>query len=340
MKYKGFIFITACVISTLLNCSNGIDDEDHKKPIIPPDTIEIPPKEPIIWKDYIKNKLELLKDSTWPDGKGETYWALGNFLFVPTQKIFLGELIHPQISIGELVKRLPVELSYNKISCSLGIFVDKNAAYDINAGISQTDSIFNLLKAVLPETKATDLSKRESYSSRKEVFLKHAYLGLNLDSILFGKRYWQEEISSKYGYIVENINPITALYMDYMPNLLTKDLDDEIIKNYQPAIIQSISWGYFKIIAIESDYPKIDELIRKTLQNKSLNVDEINILEKSLIISTSIINNKFVTQSIRYQDISKIQIVNKANYAPIYVQLAGYKTYEPIQIQIKIDVPK
>lgn len=66
---KKVYLLSAFLLACCLSCSKD-DGLDPEPPVVVPEPE--PDPEPIVWKNYI-SYLDIVKDSVWADGKGETF---------------------------------------------------------------------------------------------------------------------------------------------------------------------------------------------------------------------------------------------------------------------------
>lgn len=314
---KNLIFVAIFII-LVCSCATNVDHEI----VTPPhtnDTIEV-----VDWSKYISGSLKILGDSLWKDGKGHSYFVEGTKIFVQNNhSYFLGELISKKLDIQGNILPVPFYCNYNPICCSTFFNGEFYAFENIQPSQKETEVIIqSVMNKISINSDKYTLTKNR-YSSKKELYLKYAHLGISMDSLTSGYKYYQKEMEHKYGYEISIFSELASIDMDIPKKLLQNEISFKDSILYQPKIIFSIHLGVFKSILIESD-EVLDNIVVKIIKGEELSSEENNLINSSDIYYVHSSEKGMVSEHNDYHLIKKIKIIDRNDIVPLYITLADY----------------
>lgn len=268
-------------LAVSLSCS-----EDKE---VMPDPDPVPPvekPEPVIWKNYVRG--ELLKDSVWPDGKGQTFVVAGMSSSAYVLRDAYSNLpngIHPGMVLRVNANGIPAMqvvdgLKYNPFvySCFAGgkAYVEETANPSESLCLEMRDKI---LAKEIPMNNF-QYASGQAYRSAKELYMMYASDGLRVDSLLNGTRYQNREMKKKNGVVY---------YYQYTAFEQSMDLPSDLLKEEAPAdsaslvYISSLTFGIRGFLTIESDSSaaSIKSTVEKLKNKEALTKAEIRLLDKA-----------------------------------------------------------
>lgn len=109
-------------------------------------------------------------------------------------------------------------------------------------------------------------------------------MGVNLDEVISGKSYQEQEMSKKNGIIYSFSHTLFTLAMDLQEHIVKEEINKSDFPDNSLSYISSVSYGRIGLLIIESNYDaiKIRGIVNKILQNKSkdFSQEEMAILDE------------------------------------------------------------
>lgn len=345
--YLLVVWVLACCLS----CTE--ENRDLPEPVPEPPVVKPEPDpDPIIWKNYIPASMELIKDSVWPDGKGETFVVQNhtfsgymlNDLFVLKDGIYPGMVVDVDLNRTPMLKPI-TGVEYNPITYSTWPFVGAVTTSQPTEQICR--EMRDKVLAVLGDISSFSASS-SSYHSAKELYMLRAYEGIRLDSILNGRAYPIREMKKKNGLLYSFIYTAFSIIMDYpVGKLLKEDPASYTSLRY----ISSVSYGVRGYLTIESDSTQasVKSVVEKLKRGEGLTKGEETLLKDSDVRSVLISSGK----GGRYQEelgptLEGAKSIIVQYFAPgslnmlvdiLDVQFVDYQTHGVADVPIRIDAP-
>lgn len=305
-------------MALLYSCTTKVDHEI----IIPPHIDEA--IDSVIWDKYISGSLKIIKDSLWKDKNGHSYFVEGARIFIlNNHSYFLGELINKRLNHNGDICPVSFSCIYNPISCSTFLNGEIYSFESIKPSQEETKIIIqDIMNKVFVNSNTYTLTKSR-YRSKKELYLKYIHLGISMDSLTSGYRYYQKEMEHKYGYEISVLSELASIDIDIPDKLLQNKITSEDSLLYRPKIISSIHLGVFKSIIIESD-DILDDVIAKILRNEELSYNESMLMKFSDIYYIHSSGKGIESEYGDYHIVKKIVETEKNDIIPLYISLVDY----------------
>lgn len=279
---KGVWPLLFVLFAVSLSCT---EDKEIPDPDPVPPVEELKP-EPIIWKNYLRG--DMLKDSVWPDGKGQTFVVGETSASAYLLRDYYSNLpngIHPGMVLRVNANAVPamqvVEgLTYNPFvySCfAIGkAYVEETANPSESLCLEMRDKIL----ASGTSLNTFRYSSGEAYRSAKELYMMYASEGLRVDSLLNGARFQSREMKKKNGVVY---------YFQYTAFEQVMDFPSDLLKEEAPAdsaslvYISSLTFGARGFLTVESDSSatSIKSVVEKIKNKEVLTKAEITLLDKA-----------------------------------------------------------
>lgn len=284
---KKVYLLCALSIACLFSCSED-KEEIPTPPVVNPTPEPEPEPDPIVWRDYIPYSLELVKDSVWPDGKGETFVVLNTKVWASLLKdnFWLENGIYPgmvvDVNPDHILPIQPVlDVEYNPITILSLPYTGEVVTTDHPVEAICTDFKEKVLASTDQINSFAAFSSE--YHSAKELYMLHAYEGLRLDSIMNGTNYTHHEMEEKNGVLYTYIYNALSIHLD-MPlynGLLKEDPADYTSLSF----IHSINYGVRGCMTIESDSAcaSIKSVVNKVKSGDTLTEEENSLIKNSHI---------------------------------------------------------
>lgn len=278
---KKVYLLSAFLLACCLSCSKD-DGLDPEPPVVVPEPEPDPDPEPIVWKNYI-SYLDIVKDSVWADGKGETFLVKNSSFsaYVIKDSYRLKDGIYPGLVVDVNPDRIPTlkpvpDVEYNPITFGSWPFV--GAVTTEHPAESMCTEMKEKVLASSGQINSFSSSSGRDYHSAKELYMLFAAEGIRMDSIMNGRKYSTQEMKEKHGVLYNFKYTAFTIDMDLPQNgqLLKKDPEDYTSLKY----VNSISYGVIGCMTIESDSTCSSI---KALVNKVKDGEELTEAEKTLV---------------------------------------------------------
>lgn len=290
MVMKKVYLLLALSLACCFSCSKD-DGLEPEPPVVVPEPE--PDPEPIVWKNYLSG-VDLVKDSVWADGKGETFIVENTSFsaFALRDHYWLKNGIYPGLVIDVDPDRTPImkpvsDVEYNPVTFSSWPFV--GAVTTEHPVESMCTEMKEKVLAASDQINSFSTASGQDYHSAKELYMLFASKGMRMDSLINGREYPNREMKEKNGVLYSFEYTAFTIVMDLPQSgqLLKKDPESYTSLKY----IKSISYGVIGCMTIESDSTcaSIKAVVNRVKDGKELTEAE-NTLIRNLHVRTAIFN--------------------------------------------------
>lgn len=349
---KKIYLLCALSLACCFACTKD-NEEIPEPPVITPTPEPEPDPEPIIWRSYIPSYVELLKDSVWPDGKGETFIVKKTTVFAGLLKdnFRLEDGIYPGMVVDVNPDSIPatrpvLDVKYNPITFASWPYVGA-----VTTDRPNETMCTDMKEMVLASTGQVNSFSASSldYHSAKELYMLYAHEGLRLDSIMNGADYSRREMKEKNGVLYSFEYTVFSIDMDLplLGGLLQEDPENYTSLSY----IRSVSYGVRGCMTIESDSAcaSIKSVVNKIKSGEILTEAE-NTLIKSSHVRTALFHagggGYFAEETGPTLDGAKALITEYFNPLNINqwvgildISFADYHDHSVADVVVRIDAP-
>lgn len=225
------------------------------------------------------------------------------------QKIFLGNLINRKLNTNTDIEEYR-GYTFNPITVYTTIGTEMSRT--LVPSKTEQDSLVNLILSKNPSQFEDFYSNGVGiiYSSHRELhLLGKSNMGENLDSIVSGKSYKEQEMTKRNGIIYSFRQTLFSLGMDLQENITKEVINKNEFEDNTLSYISSVSYGRIGLLIIESDHSikEIRSIVNKILQNKADNLSEQEKLILDEISVYHIYYDKYLRRHINKGKIDAIQ---------------------------------
>lgn len=244
-------------------------------------------KRELTWSTLCFSPFENVSFVTGKDGVERIYSFETRQLFINPDantdiknKIFLGNLINcnleknTDVSVYEGYTFIPITISPSISTTPSQTFIPSKANQDAYA---------NKVLSENPKGQDSAQSIEAVYTSHRELnLIGVGNMGVNLDELVSGKSYQEQEMTKKSGLLFSFCQSLFTLSMDLQKDVVSEVLKEEDFPNNCLSYISSVSYGRIGLLIVESDYDvdAVRSVVRKVLSSESLTTAENAILEE------------------------------------------------------------
>ncbi len=199
-------------------------------------------------------------------------------------KIFLGNLVSSNLKdLTDIETFTGYEFNQTDISTSVPIYSQEY----IPSKEAQDSYVAEILKYLKKNNTINSGLKlnngRLAYHSYRELnYIGKANMGIDLDMLISGKSYREQEMKKKNGLIFSFSHPLFDLYLEipYNGQYVTEQLKEEDFPEGILSVIHTVTYGRIGALLIETDddIKEIREIIDSLEKNKALSEESKNIL--------------------------------------------------------------
>lgn len=237
------------------------------------------PADPLQWAPFPVNSLSKAEYELSADGTTRNYRITGGKVFVTPS---FGKQVYP----GHLINRCSDyrtlttydQYTYNPIHITAFV----NGELYENESQPSFDTVNEMAQqiiAVLPEQSSRFYlsSPIQYYSYRHLHLLGFGNMGLNLDELINGKSYTQEEMSKRTGMIYTYSQELFNIFMDYPEKLVVETIDEQELP--EMSYINSMTYGKTSLLLIESDrdFTSVKVVVAKITRGENLSDEDAEI---------------------------------------------------------------
>lgn len=219
-----------------------------------------------------------------------TYTFDADYLFINPnidKNIFIGNLINSKFEINTSLTEYK-GYTYNPITISASIIYKKDLSIVQMMDTPSKNALDTFVQKIIDskptqnETFIYTNGAVKYYSYRQLHLLGVGNLGLNLDEIISGYSYQEQEMAKKTGLVYSFKQTLFTIDMDVPEKLLKEEVKQEDLANGGFSYISSISYGRIGFLLVESDADadKLKTVVDKVIDNKMLTTDDNIILNE------------------------------------------------------------
>ncbi len=262
-----------------------------------------------------------------------------------TDKIYLGNLVVHNTGSNTDIPEI-TGYTFNPIDVSTSAAIAKPVTNYIPSKDGQNEFIKYII-AQKPKNQVSfsaDKSGEEFYTHRQLRAIGLTNLGINLDEIISGHSYTEQEMTFKYGIIFSYMQVLFDVTMDY-PDKLIKEEMSESDQAKEISYVGSINYGRVGLLIVESDTDSRDikVAVNKVLENEPLTAQETDQLRYSSITHVYFNNdNEVQTKRGGLEAVNsyKDAILNIYEYIyPVGFRMQNYKDYTSTKFTFSFELP-
>lgn len=223
------------------------------------------------------------------------------------EKLFLGNLINPNLSSNTDLSEYK-GYTFNPITVYSSIGTEHSQTFIPSKSAQNAFSQkITSLKPAQSESFRSDAGV--VYGSHRELnLIGRGNLGINLDEVISGHSYREQEMVKHNGVIFSFCHTLFTLCMDLQEHVVKEELKPSNFPSNSLSYITSVSYGRIGVLIIESDYSvtKIKALVNKVMQNTSVELSQ----EETTILNELTAYHLYFDDSLKQQVVSgKLEVI-------------------------------